>query len=162
MRVRIEVEAEVYGDGDSESDAQEVAARSLYRWLGDDPDVGEKDIVLSLVPRNPAPVSRGATPGYMGLGLDTIEVVFNGSVQLAQLALAVAAWRLARPRPPRVRIERGGTTVLLDCDNPEAIRRAMAALEGTESEPEPGPGPDVDREPAPRPDEPPVPPAAAV
>ncbi|MFE6488254.1 hypothetical protein ACFVGN_35715 [Streptomyces sp. NPDC057757] len=155
MRVRIEVE----GYGDVEPTGQVVDALSLYRWLGDDPDVG-RDVGLSLLSREQAPASGESAPGYMGPGLDAIEAVFNGSVQLAQLALAVAAWRLARPRPPRVRLERAGTTVLLDSDDPEAIRRALAALEGPD--PLPDPEREGDRPPAPRPDDQRTPPAASV
>ncbi|WP_066954369.1 effector-associated constant component EACC1 [Streptomyces lushanensis] len=142
MRVRIEVAAKDGAgvrDGGRDGDGAEVL--SLYEWLRDDRDV-VRGSALSLVPRARSGADSGAGT-HMGPGLDVVEAVFNGSVQLAQLTLAVATWRLARPRPPRVRIERGGTTVTLDSGDPgliESVERVLRALEGPGS----GPGPDSD------------------
>ncbi|MFD4140984.1 hypothetical protein [Streptomyces sp. NPDC058572] len=130
MRVRIEVE----GDAGDELDQSTEDVLLLYRWLSSDPDVANGG-GLALVPCG----ADGEAAGTMGPGLDAVEAVINGSVQLAQLALAVATWRLARTHPPRIRIERGGTTVTLDGDDPEWIRRVVSALD------EPDAGPDPDR-----------------
>ncbi|MEV7680099.1 hypothetical protein AB0O64_16325 [Streptomyces sp. NPDC088341] len=75
--------------------------------------------------------------------------MFNGSVQLAQLALAVATWRLARPRPPRVRIERGGTAVTVEGGDPESVERVLRALDGPGADPRPGREPEARTTPEP-------------
>ncbi|MEV0035927.1 hypothetical protein [Streptomyces sp. NPDC050804] len=148
MRVRIEVEVmdDPGGEGGEwEGDSEELL--SLHRWLDSDPDVAGGS-ALSLVPR--ARTGADSEAGtYMGPGPEVIEAVFNGSVQLAQLTLAVATWRLARPRPPRVRIERGGTTVTVEDGDPESIERVLRALDGPGSDPRPGREPDAGTAPEP-------------
>ncbi|QKW11177.1 hypothetical protein HUT18_26290 [Streptomyces sp. NA04227] len=123
---------------------------SLYRWLGSDPEVTEGG-GLSLAPRVPS--GEGAGLDLMGPAPEVVEAVCNGAVQLAQLALAVATWRLSRPRAPQVRIERDGVTVTVEGAGTEAVERVLRALEApggeASAEPAPEPGADPARSPDP-------------
>lgn len=89
---------------------------SLYAWLRDEPDI-RRHSQMSL---------QGAEPGpaEMGTALDIIQLVVDSGFQAANLALAYAAWRATRPKPPKVTLEHNGVTVTLDgseSDNFEVI-----------------------------------------
>lgn len=98
------------------------AARSLHRWLVSDPELrGAAEV---------ATASARPQQGQMGGGaLDVVDVVLGNALALSSLVVSVAAWRGARPRPMRVRIERGDAAVTVEGDSPEAVERVLRALE---------------------------------
>ncbi|WP_326814164.1 MULTISPECIES: effector-associated constant component EACC1 [unclassified Streptomyces] len=104
-----------------EEDEGGSQAVSLYRWLGNDPDVAGSG-GISLLPSD-------RSTGHMGPVLDLVDAVLSNSVQLLALLVSVATWRDTRARTARVRIEHAGTTVTLDGVDPEAIQRVLRALD---------------------------------
>ncbi|MFD8306784.1 hypothetical protein ACFV29_31250 [Streptomyces sp. NPDC059690] len=93
----------------------------LTQWLRDDEFVGETAAVsLSQAP-------PGA--GHMGSAFDMIQLAVDSTFQVANLALAIAAWRRSHPMPPIVSIERDGTRVELSSDEPEVIAQVVSAFE---------------------------------
>jgi hypothetical protein len=129
MRVRLAFAAdgmEEKGAGDAEGvgsaggGESADSARSLYRWLVGDPEL-----------RGHAEVTAPAQtkPGHMGGVLDVVDVVLSNTIALSGLVVSVATWRGARPRPPRVRLERDGVQVSVEGASPEAIAQVLRALE---------------------------------
>lgn len=89
---------------------------SLYVWIRDEPDI-RRHAQVSLL-------SAEQGPADMGTAFDVIQLVVDSGFQAANLALAYAAWRATRPRPPQVTIQHNGVTVTLDgstSDDVEAI-----------------------------------------
>ncbi|MFF3276612.1 hypothetical protein ACFYWU_37650 [Streptomyces chrestomyceticus] len=105
----------------AQADGTEGAA-SLHKWLSGDPDVAAGTGLALL--------ARDDGPGRMGPVSDVVEAVFNGSVQLASLLVAVATWRDTRRGAARVRIERAETGIVVELDggDPRAVRRLVRAL----------------------------------
>lgn len=64
----------------------------------------------------------------MGVPLEAIQLVVDGTFQALSLALAYATWRGTRPRRPQVTIERHGSKVTLDDADPDAIKKIVRAL----------------------------------
>ncbi|MDQ0794980.1 hypothetical protein [Streptomyces sp. B1I3] len=94
--------------------------RRLTQWLRDDELVGdEADVVLSSAP---------SSPGDMGAAFDAIQLTVDSGFQVANLVLAIAVWRSSRSKPPTVAIERNGTRVTVDSDDPAVVARIAAAL----------------------------------
>ncbi|MBC2906730.1 effector-associated constant component EACC1 [Streptomyces cupreus] len=97
------------------------ALRSLYLWLRDDPRVrgGARVEVRAEQPE----------PGRMGSALDCVQLVLDSGFQLANLAVARAAWRATRPARPEITFERDGVKVTLSGQDPETAARLLAELE---------------------------------
>ncbi|WP_217198290.1 effector-associated constant component EACC1 [Streptomyces buecherae] len=100
---------------------------SLYQWLGDAAPRLRADGVhlrrLGAAPR----------PGEMGGAFDVIQFVFDSSVQLGALAVAIATWRAAHATrgESSLTVERDGRRVTLtgvDVSDPDAVRRALEEL----------------------------------
>lgn len=102
---------------DGDVGGQEGAA--LRNWLGRDETL-----------RGQAQVQVGdsSRPGAMGQALELVNVVLSNTLALANLLLAVAAWRQSRPRRSTVRIEAYGSTFTLDTDDPRAIEALARTL----------------------------------
>lgn len=105
-------------------------APSLRRWL-----MAERRLrghaVVSATP-------AVQVPGQMGGALDVVNVVLSNSIALGSLITSVAAWRNSRPRPPQIRLERGGSVVTLYDSSPELVERILRQWnETSDSEPTP-------------------------
>lgn len=96
---------------------------SLYRWLQREPAV-----------RADGRLARATSPDpdEMGTLLDVITLVLGSGLSAGQLALAIAAWRTSRPRPPALTITRvgaDGETIRVEVSDPDAIETALRRLE---------------------------------
>lgn len=100
---------------------QDFEVHSLYRWLSSD-----RDLARSVDVGVPTGNDREA----MG-AIDTIAAVSSSVIGLAQLALAVVAWRETRPASTRISISRADGHQLTitggDAATVEAITRFFAA-----------------------------------
>ncbi|MCU7822186.1 effector-associated constant component EACC1 [Kitasatospora sp. DSM 101779] len=103
-----------------ENDESGLELKSLSRWLNSDPDVQER---ITLTHK-----SDSNLPGEMGLGLDLIEAVFNGVVDLSSLALAIVNWRETRPSGVSVRIKSGNYSAVVDGADDQDIQRLTRLL----------------------------------
>jgi hypothetical protein len=125
MRVRL-----TFADGERENGVDDAghathpdhagSARALYRWLLADPEL-----------RGLAEVTAAPTrqePGHMGGAMEAVDVVVSNLIGLSSLLVGIAAWRGARSRSPRVRIEHDGTAVTLEDASPESVERILRAL----------------------------------
>ncbi|MGW7409192.1 effector-associated constant component EACC1 [Streptomyces sp. NPDC054833] len=108
---------------DRTSDGRDVT--SLYRWLGQDPDV-TGHAKVSLLPTQ-------EQAGDMGGAFEVINAIVSNGIALGNLALACAMWRASRPSAPAVRFERDGITITVENGLPETVRQVVDAL----SRPEP-------------------------
>lgn len=107
MKVRISVE------GDA------PAAAHLRSWLGRDP--GTRRIPVTV---------ESSARGEMST-FDVLDVLLTNGVAVANLAVAIAAWRTARGAAPggrTVRLEHGGTAVSVTDASAEEIERILRAL----------------------------------
>jgi len=107
-------------EGGSDSRIDHVdCVMSLYRWLIVDPELrGIADVTAA-----PHEIQ-----GEMGGALDVISVALGNTIAVANLLVAVAAWRGSRPNPPRVQLERNGRTVTVQGDSPEALAEVLRAF----------------------------------
>lgn len=94
---------------------------SLYAWLRDEPYI-RQHAQLSLL-------SAKHKPADMGTGFDVLQLIVDSGFQAANLALAYAAWRRTRPRPPKVTIEHNGVTVTLDASESDTVEAIVQILE---------------------------------
>jgi hypothetical protein len=102
-------------------DQGQAEIASLYRWLGQDPEVG-RQAVLSLA-------SSPAQPGAMGPDLDLINVVLSNSIAaVSALIAAIGLWRSTRPQAPEIRIETVQIVVIMSAADPRAERDLAAEL----------------------------------
>ncbi len=103
-------------------DADPDTALSLRRWLAAEPAV-----------RRHAELSGGPpAPGDLGGAVDLIGVVLGTGLSVAQLVFAIAQWRQSRQDAPAVTVSRtgpDGVTVRIESSDPEAVARAVRALE---------------------------------
>ncbi|MGP3975087.1 effector-associated constant component EACC1 [Streptomyces sp. 8N114] len=114
----VQVEISVLGD-----DATAVA--DLYQWLRDDPDV-----------RRHAEPSLVHIPGdgtAMG-ALEVINLVLQQGFAAANLGLAYAAWRAARPTAPPLAVEVDGRRITVRGGSEEEVARLVRALTGTDED----------------------------
>jgi hypothetical protein len=102
-------------------DADSRSLQQLAAWLRGDEQVGDH----ATVDLEAAPLEEGD----MGSAFDAVKVVLDEGFQLANLVLAVAAWRRTSPAKPGVVIERNGIRVTVDTDDPEKIAQIAAALD---------------------------------
>ncbi|MEV0280214.1 hypothetical protein AB0I22_28010 [Streptomyces sp. NPDC050610] len=87
-------------------DDAEAELRSLRDWLADEPDI-RRHTQITLAAAEPE-------PGDMGSALDLIKLVADEGFQLANLAIAYAAWKATRSRRSNVSVRRDGEPVPLD------------------------------------------------
>lgn len=106
-----------------ERDAEGEALRSLYRHLYRDESL-ERTTKVELMD---APHEEGAMGGVW----DTVNIVLTHATALSSLAVSVAAWRQSRPATPPLNAQSSGTTVTVQTDDPEAVRRLLEALSST-------------------------------
>ncbi|MFJ1992872.1 effector-associated constant component EACC1 [Streptomyces asiaticus] len=115
MEFRIDTEDRTEDQGDDGE-----ALLSLYRWLYGD-DALERTTEVEL--REAAPEE-----GAMGGAWEVVNVVLTHATALANLALALAAWRQNHPSAPPLNAQANGVTVTVHTDDPEAVRRLLEAL----------------------------------
>jgi hypothetical protein len=94
---------------------------SLYAWLRDEPDI-RRHAQVSLL-------SAETGPADMGTAFDVLQLIVDSGFQAASLALAYAAWRATRPRPPHVTIDHDGVTVTLDGSESDTAEVIVQVLE---------------------------------
>ncbi|MFS7872988.1 hypothetical protein ACEYXF_06570 [Streptomyces asiaticus] len=125
-------------DTEDQDDGGE-ALPSLYRWLYGD-EALERTTEVEL--REAAPEE-----GAMGGAWDVVNVVLTHATALANLALALAAWRQNHPSAPPLNAHANGTTVTVHTDDPEAVRRLLEALHSPDSGAEDDSGADSSADP---------------
>ncbi|MFI1334656.1 hypothetical protein ACH4U7_32030 [Streptomyces sp. NPDC020845] len=103
-----------------EGDGEGEALRSLYRHLFRDESLEQ----TSTVELREAPPLEGAMGGVW----DTVNIVLTHATALSSLAVSVAAWLQNRPSTPPLNAQSNGTTVTVQTDDPEAVRRLLEAL----------------------------------
>lgn len=110
-------------------DDEGEALRSLYRHLYRDESLER----TSTVELREAPPLESAMGGVW----DTVNIVLTHATALSSLAVSVAAWRQNRPSTPPLNAQSNGTTVTVQTDDPDAVRRLLEALnsvDGTNSD----------------------------
>jgi hypothetical protein len=101
-------------------DAQAELA-SLYEWLRREPDI-RQHADISLEGAAPLPVEM--SPGSLGI----LQLILDDGFKAASLAIAFAAWRGSRARPPgHVTVSCGDVTVTLEGTDPETAA-AIASI----------------------------------
>ncbi|MFI6288342.1 hypothetical protein ACIBCM_26950 [Streptomyces sp. NPDC051018] len=106
------ISVEVADDPDGRTTAD------LYRWLRSDSNLRRTaDVALQ---------TRGV-PGAMG-ALEVINIVLTQGIAALNLAVAYAAWRVARPTTPAVTIEFPGGSITVRDGGEETVRRLVEAL----------------------------------
>ncbi len=102
-------------------DSDEDALRSFARWLGEEPEVRHHAVITW----------SAAVPGAgdMGGALEVVQLVLDSGFQLANLALAYAAWRSTRSDAPAVTVSRGGVSITLGSGDAEVVARLVRELE---------------------------------
>ncbi|MER8154447.1 hypothetical protein [Streptomyces sp. NPDC094472] len=108
-----------------DAEGESEALLSLYQWLYKD-EALERTTEVEL---REAPREEGA----MGGAWDVVNVVLTHATALANLALALAAWRRTHPSAPPLNAHANGTTVTVHTDDPEAVRRLLEALNTPDS-----------------------------
>ncbi|MFG2846060.1 hypothetical protein ACGF12_23250 [Kitasatospora sp. NPDC048296] len=105
---------------DASEGAEVEAARSLTRWLLAEPELRGIEV---------RPGAADPAAGRMGEVLEILNVVLANGIALGSLVTAVATWRDSRRGGMRVRIERGGTSVVIEDGSADEVRRIVAQLE---------------------------------
>jgi uncharacterized protein YhdP len=112
---------------------QGASSTSLMSWLRNDP-------VARSVTFSTAHVSQDK----MGVG-DVIQAIVENTIALAELIVAVAAWRDARhgraDPPPQVRLEGGEVSMTISSADPTEVARIVQALGQHHDPPGGGEGP---------------------
>ncbi|REK91703.1 hypothetical protein DY245_03045 [Streptomyces inhibens] len=109
-----------------DEDDQDDALRSLRNWLTDDSAV-----------RTTAEISLLEHPeqdGAMGSVLEAVQLVTENGWSAASFVLALATWRQARGRTPRITLRQGDIEVTLTDASAAEIERVIAALTGADSD----------------------------
>jgi hypothetical protein len=94
--------------------------RSLCQWLRSEQDVSLHSLI-SLASGEPG-------VGEMGVPLEAIQLIVDGTFQALNLALAFVTWRSTRSSRPQVTIERHGTRVTLEDADPDVVKKIVRAL----------------------------------
>ena len=97
-------------------------ARALYQWLAGEPSIRTGGQLAS--------ESTDPADGQMTGGLfEAISLVVGSGVSLAQLFMAIAAWRATRPRPYRVTVELPDRTIAIETADPDEALEIARRLE---------------------------------
>jgi hypothetical protein len=94
------------------SPAIEDDARSLARWLADDPDTRRL--------QRPSQ-STQPTPGAMGVGLDVLQFAVSSGLDVSALVFTYLQWRQARGSRFSAVVHAGGRRVELEGDDAEQL-----------------------------------------
>ena len=97
-------------------------ARALYQWLAGEPAIRTGGRLAA----------DSAEPGdgqMTGGVLEAISLVIGSGVSLAQLFVAIAAWRATRPRPYRVSVELPDRTIAIETSDPDEALEIARRLE---------------------------------
>ncbi|MGW6537424.1 effector-associated constant component EACC1 [Streptomyces sp. NPDC055051] len=93
----------------------------LADWLRSDEVVGEQaEIEL---------VQAAPKTGEMGLAFEAVQAIVDNGFQVANLVVAIAAYRRTRPSDRGVVIERDQVRVTIDTDDPAKIAQIVQALD---------------------------------
>src|SRR5207247_2541947 len=94
------------------------------QWLSRDPEL-----------RRVATITRGdtgtPTPGAMGLDPATLNAIVSNLLAAGSLVTSILAWKDSHPKSPKVRIEHGDVTTVVEGDPSETVRSILDALEGS-------------------------------
>jgi hypothetical protein len=102
-------------------------ARALYQWLSGEPEI-RRSGRLSTEESDPG-------DGQMTGGvLEAISLVVGSGVSLAQLLMAIAAWRATRPRPYRVTVDLPDRTIAIETSDPDEALEIARRLEADRPE----------------------------
>ena len=97
-------------------------ARALYQWLAGEPSIRTGGQLAT----------ESADPGdgqMTGGVVEAISLVVGSGVSLAQLFMAIAAWRATRPRPYRVTVELPDRTIAIETADPDEALEIAQRLE---------------------------------
>lgn len=97
-------------------------ARALYQWLAGEPSIRTGG---QLATEQSDPGDGQMTGGV----LEAISLVVGSGVSLAQLLVAIAAWRATRPRPYRVTVELPDRTIAIETADPDEALEIAQRLE---------------------------------
>ncbi|MBM7494085.1 hypothetical protein JOD64_005307 [Micromonospora luteifusca] len=104
------------------TDGEELG--SLYRVLLQAPTVrGGAQLRLREAPPR---------PGEMGGAFEAIQLVVESAFQVANLVIAIAAWRSTRKPPPTITIRIDSRSAEITSDQPEQIDRVIESLRDPE------------------------------
>ncbi|MFC9299126.1 hypothetical protein ACFTWH_31830 [Streptomyces sp. NPDC057011] len=107
----------------------ETELRSLMLWLSEDESL-RRDVRGRIGSGEPA-TAAGGTP--MGTpGFDLLQLAVGSGLSTGSLVFSVLQWQASRRRPPALTVRHGPYEVTLtgdEADDPEALRRIVAALE---------------------------------
>jgi hypothetical protein len=93
---------------------------ALRGWLQDEPAVRQFGSLAT---------DRAADPGSMGTA-EVLSLAVGSGLSIAQLFLAIAAWRTTRPKRYVIRVQRDGRTVEVGTDDEAELRELAQELEG--------------------------------
>src|SRR5688500_811042 len=97
-------------------------ARALYQWLAGEPAMRTGgDVATGQSERGGGQLTGGV--------LEAISLVGGSGVSLAQLLMAIAAWRATRPRPYRVTVELPDRTIAIETEDPDEALEIAQRLE---------------------------------
>jgi hypothetical protein len=104
------------------ADDDGAEARALYQWLAGEPEIRTHGALT-------AEQSQPADGQMDGGVLEAISLIIGSGVSLAQLFMAVAAWRGTRPRPYRVSVELPDRTIAIETADPDEALEIARRLE---------------------------------
>src|SRR5688500_7216591 len=104
------------------ADDDGAEARALYQWLIAEPEIRRGG---RLAAEQPAPGGGQMSGG----ALEAISLIVGSGVSLAQLFMAIAAWRATRPRPYRVTVELPDRTIAIETADPDEALEIARRLE---------------------------------
>jgi hypothetical protein len=97
-------------------------ARALYQWLAGEPEIRTGGQLT-------AEQSEPGDGQMDGGVLEAISLIIGSGVSLAQLFMAIAAWRATRPRPYRVSVELPDRTIAIETSDPDEALELARRLE---------------------------------
>ncbi|MFG2877254.1 hypothetical protein ACGFYU_20025 [Streptomyces sp. NPDC048337] len=107
----------------------ETELRSLMLWLSEDESL-RRDVRGRIGSGEPAQAAGGTPMGSPGF--DLLQLAVGSGLSTGSLVFSVLQWQASRRRPPALTVRHGPYEVTLtgdEADDPEALRRIVAALE---------------------------------
>src|SRR5689334_9102422 len=104
------------------ADDDGAEARALYQWLAGEPEIRRAGRLTA----EQSEADGGQMTGGM---LGAISLIVGSGVPLAQLFMAIAAWRATRPRPYRVTVELPDRTIAIETADPDEALEIAQRLE---------------------------------